>query len=82
VNGITLLFDVPRVADGLAVFDRMTRLGFDLAWRLEGRLVDDSGRPVTEESLNRDRARLAGFYGRMEARGVPAGGERALRLFV
>lgn len=82
VRGLTLLFDVPRVADGLAVFDRMTRFGFDLAWRLEGRLVDDNGRPVSEENLNRDRARLASFYGRMEARGIPAGGERALRLFV
>lgn len=82
VRGLTLLFDVPRVADGLAVFDRMTRFGFDLAWRLEGRLVDDSGRVVTEDNLNRDRARLASFYGRMEARGIPAGGERALRLFV
>lgn len=81
-HGVTLLFDVPRVADGLAVFDRMTRLGFDLAWRLEGRLVDDNGRPVSEDSLTRDRARLAEFYARMEARGIPAGGERALRLFV
>ncbi len=81
-HGVTLLFDVPRVADGLAVFDRMTRLGFDLAWRLEGRLVDDNGRAVNEESLKRDRARLAAFYQRMEARGIPAGGERALRLFV
>lgn len=81
-HGVTLLFDVPRVADGLAVFDRMTRLGFDLAWRLEGRLVDDNGRAVNEDSLKRDRARLAAFYQRMEARGIPAGGERALRLFV
>ncbi len=80
-HGVTLLFDVPRVADGIAVFDRMTRLGFDLAWRLEGRLVDDNSRPVSEDSLNRDRARLAQFFARMEARGIPAGGERALRLF-
>lgn len=81
-HGVTLLFDVPRVADGLAVFDRMTRLGFDLAWRLEGRLVADNNRPVSEDSLSRDRARLTQFYARMEARGIPAGGERALRLFV
>lgn len=82
VHGLTLLFDVPRVAEGLAVFDHMIKLGFDLAWRLEGRLVDDNGRSVSEENLNRDRARLASFYKRMEARGIPAGGERALRLFV
>jgi FtsZ-interacting cell division protein ZipA len=81
-HGVTLLFDVPRVADGLAVFDRMTHLGFDLAARLEGRMVDDNGRVVSEESLNRDRARLLAFYQRMEARGIPAGGERSLRLFV
>lgn len=81
-HGVTLLFDVPRVADGLAVFDRMTHLGFDLAGRLEGRMVDDNGRVVSEESLNRDRARLLAFYQRMEARGIPAGGERSLRLFV
>jgi len=81
VRGVTLLFDVPRVADGLAVFDRMTRFGFALAEALEGRLVDDGGRPVTEDTLNRDRARLVAFYGRMDARSIPAGGERALRLF-
>lgn len=81
-HGVTLLFDVPRVADGLAVFDRMTRLGMDLAWRLEGRLVDDNSRTVSEDSLNRDRARLTQYYARMETRGIPAGGERALRLFV
>jgi len=81
-HGVTLLFDVPRVADGLAVFDRMTHLGFDLAARLEGRMVDDNGRVVSEESLNRDRARLLAFYQRMEARGIPAGGERSMRLFV
>lgn len=81
-HGVTLLFDVPRVADGIAVFDRMTQLGFDLAGRLEGRLVDDNGRAVSEESLNRDRARLVTYYQRMQARGIPAGGERSLRLFV
>jgi FtsZ-interacting cell division protein ZipA len=81
-RGVTLLFDVPRVADGLAVFDRMTQLGFDLAVRLEGRLVDDNGRIVSEESLNRDRQRLIDYYRRMEMRGIPPGGERSLRLFV
>lgn len=81
-HGVTLLFDVPRVGDGLVVFDRMTQLGFDLASRLEGRLVDDNSRAVSEDSLNRDRSRLMAFYQRMEARGIPAGGERAMRLFV
>ena len=80
-HGVTLLFDVPRVADGITVFDRMTEFGFNLADRLSGRLVDDNGRGVSEDRLKRDRARLIGFYERMQQRGIPAGGERAQRLF-
>lgn len=80
-HGISLLFDVPRIAQGLSVFDRMNDLGFQLAERLKGRVVDDTGRAVTEDSLMKDRQRLNAFYARMEARGIPAGSERALRLF-
>ena len=80
-HGVTLLFDVPRVANGLNVFDRMIEFGFNLAERLSGRLVDDNGRAVSNDSLNRDRTRLQEFYVRMEKRDMPPGGERALRLF-
>jgi len=80
-HGVTLLFDVPRVADGVNVFDRMTEFGYSLADRLSGRLVDDNGRAVSNDSLNRDRARLVEFYTRMQRQNIPAGGERALRLF-
>ena len=59
----------------------MTEFGFKLADRLSGRLVDDNGRGVSADSLNRDRGRLLEFYARMEKRGIPPGGERALRLF-
>ncbi|TCJ15019.1 hypothetical protein EZJ19_08120 [Parasulfuritortus cantonensis] len=80
-HGVSLLFDVPRVADGLAAFDRMTELGLALAERLHGHLVDDGGRPVSRASLERDRRSLEAIYARMAGHGVPAGGERALRLF-
>lgn len=80
-HGISLLFDVPRIGQGLRVFDRMNDLGFQLAERLKGRVVDDTGRAVTEDSLIKDRQRLSAFYARMEARGIPAGSDRALRLF-
>jgi FtsZ-interacting cell division protein ZipA len=80
-RGVTLLFDVPRVADGINVFDRMTEFGFALADRLAGRMVDDNGRAVSNESLSRDRVRLVDIYARMEKHEIPAGGERALRLF-
>jgi len=80
-HGISLLFDVPRIADGLRVFDRMTELGFLLAERLKGRIVDDNGRAVTEDSLTKDRQRLGAYYARMQARGIAPGSDRALRLF-
>lgn len=80
-HGLSLILDLPRVRDGLDVFDRMTTLGRQLADGLGGRLVDDNGRIVTQDSLQKDRKRLNDFFGRMQARGIPAGGERALRLF-
>jgi hypothetical protein len=80
-QSLSLLFDVPRVAHGLAAFDRMANLGFELAQRLGGQLVDDGGRPVSRESLTKDRKHLEMLYARMEQNGIPAGGERALRLF-
>ncbi len=81
VQGVALLFDVPRVANGLEAFDRMTDMGLHLADELGGRLVDDGGRPVNRSTLDRDRQALQGLYDRLAARGIPAGGERALRLF-
>ena len=80
-SGVTLLLDVPRVRDGLAVFDRMTGLGLHLAEVMRAQLVDDNGRVVTRDSLQKDRNRLADYYARMAQRGVEAGSERALRLF-
>jgi hypothetical protein len=80
-QSLSLLFDVPRVAQGLFAFDRMANLGFELAQRLGGQLVDDGGRPVSRESLIKDRKHLEMIYTRMEQHGIPAGGERALRLF-
>lgn len=81
MHGLTLLFDVPRVARGLESFDRMTEFGLLLAAELGGNLVDDSGRPVSRASLARDRKSLESIYAMMAERGIPAGGERALRLF-
>lgn len=80
-QGVALLFDVPRVARGLESFDRMNALALDLAERLGGHLVDDGGRGVNRASLQKDRKALEAIYARMTARGIPAGGDRALRLF-
>lgn len=80
-HGVTLLFDVPRVPDGLKIFDNMVALGRKLAHEVGGLLVDDNLRPLTDTGIERIRHQLAQIYGRMETKGIPAGGNLALRLF-
>jgi FtsZ-interacting cell division protein ZipA len=80
-HGVTLVFDVPRVADGGRVFDQMAALGRKMASALGGALVDDNIRPLSDAGIARIRQQLTGIYAKMEARGIHAGSERALRLF-
>jgi len=81
VSGVTLLLDVPRLQQGVRVFDRMIDTGTRLAGALNGTLVDDNDTPVTEPGLEQIRAQLRGIYAAMEAKGIPAGSRVALRLF-
>lgn len=80
-KGVTLLFDVPRVPDGVKNFDSMVTLGRKLAHEAGGLLVDDNLRPLTDTGIDKIRVQLAQIYDRMEARGVAAGSRLALRLF-
>ncbi|OYW39288.1 MAG: hypothetical protein B7Z35_04980 [Hydrogenophilales bacterium 12-61-10] len=80
-QGVTLQFDVPRVPDGLKVFDGMVSFGRKLANEVGGILVDDNLRPLTDTGIEKIRTQLMQLYERMEARGVPSGSRRALRLF-
>jgi FtsZ-interacting cell division protein ZipA len=80
-QGVTLQFDVPRVPDGLKVFDGMVAFGRKLANEVGGILVDDNLRPLTDTGIEKIRTQLMQIYERMEARGVPSGSRRALRLF-
>ncbi|SMC23411.1 ZipA, C-terminal FtsZ-binding domain [Andreprevotia lacus DSM 23236] len=80
-EGLTLLFDVPRVAGGLAVFDYLNEFAHTLANTLAGDLVDDNGKPLTSASLANIRKQLAGIYARMDDRGIAPGSMAALRLF-
>jgi len=80
-HGVTLLFDVPRVPDGLQVFDQMTALGRKLANSLGGMLVDDNIRPLSDTGIDKIRQQLASIYKKMEAKQISAGSMRALKLF-
>ena len=79
--GITLLLDVPRVANGSSVLERMLGIAGSLAAALGGRLVDDNRATLSEAGVSRIKEQLASIQAAMTARGVPAGGVRALRLF-
>ncbi|QDQ28882.1 cell division protein FtsZ [Chitinimonas arctica] len=78
---VTLLLDVPRVAGGEQAFDRMADLAQQMALTLGGDLVDDDNRSLKPADLAAIRKQLETIYGRMDDRGIPAGGVAALRLF-
>jgi FtsZ-interacting cell division protein ZipA len=80
-GGVTLVLDVPRVADGAAALEKMVQIARELAAGLGGRLVDDNRVPLTEGSMQAIRQQLASIHEAMTARGTPPGSERALRLF-
>lgn len=80
-GGVTLTLDVPRVADGLAAMDRMIEVARELAAGLDGQLVDDNRNALSAAGIERIRDQLASISAQLSARGIPAGGDRALRLF-
>ncbi len=80
-SGITLLLDVPHVADGRAALELMLAIGAELARELGGTLVDDNRVPLSDNSVRAIQQQLQSIHARMEARGVRPGSERALRLF-
>ncbi len=80
-RGITLLLDVPRVADGNGVLERMLEIARSFATALGGRLVDDNRVALSEAGIARIKEQLRSIHAAMEMRGIPAGSARALRLF-
>jgi len=80
-SGITLMLDVPRVANGEDVLARMLNVAENLASAIGGRLVDDNRTTLSEAGVGRIREQLGSIQAAMAARDVPAGGARALRLF-
>lgn len=79
--GLTLLLDLPRVADAEAVLDEMAASGSRIAATLGGMLVDDNRVPLQAAGLARIKAQLREIQAAMAARDIPAGSARARRLF-
>lgn len=80
-HGITLLFDVPKVGNGVRGFDQMILVARQFADSLKGTMVDDNLKSLSEDGIAKIRQQLSAIYAKMDAQGIPAGGQRALRLF-
>lgn len=80
-SGLTLLLDVPRVADGAAALDQMAHAGMVIAEMLGGFVVDDNRVPLQDAGLARIKTQLQGICATMAGRQIPAGSPRAQRLF-
>jgi hypothetical protein len=78
---LCLLFDVPRVAGGVDVFDRAIQFARQVAVEFDAQLVDDNRRVLTDVGLGRIRDQLKSIYGSMDDRGIAPGSVAALRLF-
>lgn len=78
---LTLLLDVPCVALARDGFGAMLACAKMLAARLDGRIVDDGGQPLSDAALDGIGGQVAAFYDDMLAADIPAGSNRALRLF-
>ena len=81
-DAVAVILDVPRAPGSVST----VRLYLDFAHQLEqalgGMLVDDNKKPIGQAALDRIARQLERIYGAMDARGIPAGGPAAQRLFV
>jgi FtsZ-interacting cell division protein ZipA len=78
---MTLLLPVPMVESQRQGFEAMTAFAKSLASRLSGEVIDDSGQPLSDASLDAIAAQVNDFYHAMEEYGVTAGSSAAKRLF-
>ena len=79
--GVVFVLDVPRVADPVRVFDQMRMTAKRMTKTLEGVLVDDNRRPITDTSLAAIRAQVQVTATALREAHIDPGGPRALRLF-
>lgn len=78
---LTLLLDVPCVAPARDGFGAMVACAKSLMGRLDATIVDDSDQPLLDGALHEINGQVLDFYQEMEASDIPAGSNRAMRLF-
>lgn len=80
-SAVTLEIDVPRAKGGAALLDRLFSLAGEFAGAINGRVVDDNQRELSDASRASIRSLLGDIHRRMVDRGIPPGDAVALRLY-
>jgi hypothetical protein len=78
---LQLMFDVPRVLPGHKPWWKMAEAAHQASVLFEGRITDDGGRDLSEQSFRNVAIALEGRQQALEEAGVPAGSALALRVF-
>jgi hypothetical protein len=78
---LAMLLDVPRANAQHRPWQQMLHCAESLAQRLDGQLVDDTGKPLPEGVWGQIEEQLRQRYWALDAAGIEPGSARALRLF-
>lgn len=81
VDRLSMLLDVPCSPVDTRAFAKMTEVGFELARRIGGELVDDQLRPLQPGAEMVIDEKLMTLYVQLEKAGFAAGSPRARRVF-
>ncbi len=79
--GLTLFMNVPCAYQPARVFEKMIETARGLCDMLDGRLVDQDSKPLTEAGLRVIRTQIERIATDMQNRGIVPGSETAMRLF-
>jgi FtsZ-interacting cell division protein ZipA len=80
-RGVVLTLDVPRAPGAPTTFRSYIEFARQLAHALDGVLVDDDSKAISDGAADQIAEQLNVIHQAMAARGMPAGGPLALRLF-
>lgn len=80
-RGLTMFMDIPRTRDPARVFNDMVNDAKELCKRLDGKLVDENHRGMTQKGLKRIGQEIRTMAAEMERDGIAPGGDSALKLF-
>ena len=80
-NGVMLFINIPSTVNPGQVFSEMVEDAKQLCKRIDGKLVDQHKRGMTEKGLKRIAQQIRDIAAEMEKEGIRPGSDQAVRLF-